>query len=394
MVTGHVEASILGGLRHAATTPEALWARHGRRLRRFATRALNSDEAGADAVCCAVMLRAARDLQASRSGVPACDLRCWLWLRRIAVEVVADIQCNGTAPAWVDRQPLPRILPAWLRTHLRIRAIREVAALALERHGDGPISEARARDRRRWHEAFERRLRDLSVLWLFPRRLWRAAEDTGRTARDWWRRVEVSLPTGVSSSQRLAGLLTGSPVLSDAAAAVTAAIVLGIAGAAPAAAATARATMAVSEKPSAIVGAFPHPRSELPPSRAPEPVVGDEVVSSAPTGAASSSPDQGQGSGFPATLVASAPNGSGVTAEASPSVSEPISQTQYEGGTEFHTPDARVTVDADGDGGDEASIGAPVVQLNCPAPSERRGPVTGPACPVLEETDLNSEPWE
>ncbi len=360
-------------------TVEALWHEHGARLVRLARRLLD-DRGSADAASHAVLVRAAAWLDLTARPVP--ESAAWWWLERLCHDVSREIGDHGVDPAWVTGEPLPRSVPERLRARLRSWAL-ETTSRASE--SAGPISQARHRDRARWRELFDRKLRDLPVVVLLPGLVRRAAAGTGRAARAAWRRSEALSPASMST-QRVVGMFAAGPGVLEAAAAFTVALAVGsgLSGsvtppAPPPVPLAQRVEVAMAQSELEPPPDEPVEVEVAPPPVAPEPAPEPDATTEP-------APDP-----EPEPEADPLPVAATVSADPVKNVEEPVQEDDWEGGKRYRTPSERVSVDADGDGEEDAFATTPTAGWNCPNDPDKRRPGSEYVCPVLEESGIPTE---
>lgn len=375
-------------------TLEMLWEDHGHRLRQVALGLLDGDEEAADAACFAVMVRVGEWLELRRS--PVAFGQEWRWLRRLCVGVCDEIAAEGVDPSWVVEGRLPESLPRRLRESVRFRAARYALERAEEdAAASGPIARARRRDRRRWREQRDRFL-GFPVVVLLPRvlrRVWESAERAGRSA---WRRVEGVGATALPSGQRAAGLLSVGSGVPEAAAALGAALAMGIAAPTPPG-----EPAEPVERPERVAVVSETPRSAEARSEA-GPVGGVEGRVAPPpadptppvTEPEPEEPEGGDSGSSSELAVPESPVEARAEADPEDTASGPVQDTPNNHGTNYYV-DAGVnaSADADGDGEDDATVQSPRTGWGC-GPPEERPPASAVLCPALEESDLPHEEYE
>lgn len=369
-------------------TVEGVWERFGTEVRAKTRLRLGADADLVDAACGEILVGVAQ-LLADADPLPSLEEMRGP-VGRLVVAVCNRVGREGTGPAMARGNPVEAV-PEWIRHTVLIRADRqaEEARLAAQAADGAPVDEAS-----RFHLALraliERYRRGLEAAVLLPRFI-RDTLDRGRRAiRDAGRRVDTAVTSslGASGAETVATLTSAGGLAAQAAAAVTVALALGVAGTTTPERVPGPALASVARP--ALTAAEPQPTQSSPSATARQDAVETAAVGSAvvspptqPTSAQVPMADPETVPGAPISPPTVSPVQPEVRTNASEVVSEPVHEEERQGGARLTTSSSRVSVDGDGDGADETSIGLPSVVADCPRPEER-GAVTGLVCPVTE----------
>lgn len=331
---------------------DELWDRYAGRIIDLARRELGNDPAMVEAVCLDVALKLYREI-AFADGT-ATDATWWSWLRDST-----EASCHRIRDA--GEIPTPTLAAQLLGSDLAIR------------------------------ERITRRPGAFGIAALVARRAERILDGIVRSARAGIRRAEAALaPSSASGGPSLNFLMAGGSGLSEAAAMVAAVVAVTFVspGAAHAGGTQPREPInQVANRTSLTDARIDASRdghlAEIDPTAIADPdhpargsSAGSPPSPSLPIAPATAS----DGDDVPSPPVPVAPR---VAADPEHAMSEPVRERPHDDGVQFSTPEERVTIDADDDGNDEASLGTPGVFVEC-GPPEERGPVMGATCPVLE----------
>jgi len=364
-------------------TLEEVWHTYGERIE-IAARRILLDDGDVRRACLQVMLDAAKVLEGEpgEAGSPA----MLPWLLAHTRDVCTRPLPDGYLARRALRMPMPDAIPARLRHRFWLLADRPRADAAVRRIlGLSPLT------RRNGHGGA---LSLVPLAWRRFRSACSAAADHARAlGLRTYQSTVVNTPT-VSGFQAAA---SNTPGVTEAVAAAAAAVVLTVTGPGldfrrPGHTELRTAAAAIrSEGPltQPVVAAL-----RLEPGE-------DHATSPEPPPARRDTPDPENAPGAEGPPVPHAPAPTDAVApgalEAGPAAkvdarpvepgAKPVQKTRHgDDEEERHTQDAgSVSLDVDGDGGDDVSVGTPFVFVNCPDPEER-DLVTGTVCPAIAES--------
>ena len=369
-----------------ALTVESIWEQYGERIRRRARNRLGGDEARADAAASDALRRVADDL-VHRGPVCAGEL-AWFWIARIIDDVCGDAG-TGSAPAALARsRPGPESVASSLRLQATLVALRHAEQTALLAQMPGAESAdplERSRLALRAAIALARGFAVVAAVGHLGRAVWGRM---CRARRGALRRIDASLVSWASDgAPTLTNLLTAASTASQAAAALTALVVIGVGGGA-----TSQSDAEVRAAASLIAAGAPMTIEAAPATPSEFALVGradtaERIPASPASEPVPASPEHPTG-GVASVPSPSPPVAASLETDATDAPSKPI-ETGSRGDwrtTDVVAPAADVSIDGDpdGDGDDDrdVSTGAPQVFWDC-APPPERGAASAVVCPVL-----------